>query len=394
MEARATERQQERLGTPVRVLLAATFLMNVGSFAVVPFLAVYLTHTLHLSAWQVGSVLTVQLLCARLLPLATGMVGDRLSHSRNLVTGVLLRGLGFVGLAQSGWFGWVFAASALVGIGSAWYDPSVSAVFAGQPERQRKRTFTLYNQALNAGAVLGPLAGAALIAVDPTLPFYWGGVVFFVMAALLWYYRRHYRTVRTEKRVRDSMSRLWADRRFVRFTCIMVLFWAVYTQLSVSFPLEMMRISGEERWVSALFVVNGTSGVALMFLLRRFIERRPPLQVVRTGLWWLGLSFCLVPLVPGAPLVWLLFCMLLFTLGETMVLPGSDLAIAECTEGEDAGAYFGMYKLSWAAGGTVGNYAGAWLMNQGGEVWPWMVYGAAGFCACVLIGRLERNPAR
>lgn len=69
------------LSFPVQVLLVSTFLMNIGTFAMMPFLVLYLAHTLHFPAWQVAAVLTITLICARVPPFAPcrGQSGERLA---------------------------------------------------------------------------------------------------------------------------------------------------------------------------------------------------------------------------------------------------------------------------------------------------------------------------
>lgn len=382
---------EERVPFSVQLLISATFMMNIGSFAIMPFLVLYLSHTLHFSSWEVATVLTVTLVCARVLPFFTGMIGDRTSHSTTLVSGMIIRGLGFIGYAFFTSFVEMVCSAALIGIGSALYDPSVKAIFAGQTDVQRKRAFTFFNQALNGGAVLGPLVGGLLVTKDPLYPFLCGGGITVLLGILLLFFRKHYQTVRTTLQLGQSFRNVWGNKVFVSFTCIMTLFWIVFSQLHISYPLEAFRITNDEGVVGTLYIVAGIAGVLTMFVIRSSFQKRSPLKVIQIGLLLMGSSFLIVPLFPIPSLIWILFCVVLFTVGETYILPGSDLAIAELVTKEDSGAYYGMSTLSWAVGGTIGNYIGAYLMENGGTFVPWMIYGAISIVGCLLLLQLERQ---
>lgn len=382
---------KDRVPFSVQILISATFMMNIGSFAIMPFLVLYLSHTLHFSSWEVATVLTTTLICARVLPFFTGMIGDRTSHSTTMISGMIIRGIGFIGYAFFTSFFEVICSAALIGMGSALYDPSVKAIMASQPEQQRKSAFTFFNQALNAGAVLGPLVGGLLVTKDPLYPFLCGGGITVLLGIILFFFRTHYRTIRTTSRLGQSFRNIWGNKIFVAFTGIMTLFWVVFSQLHISFPLESFRITQDEGVVGTLYIVAGVAGILTMFVIRSSFQKRPPLRVIQIGLLLMGVSFLIVPLFPVPSLIWVLFCVVLFTVGETYILPGSDMAIAELATQEDSGAYYGMFTLSWAVGGTIGNYLGAYLMENGGTFYPWMIFGAISILACVLLIKVERQ---
>lgn len=375
--------QSERMPISIHLLLYSTFLMNVGQFMVLPFLTIYLTTILHYTPWQVGTVLTVNLLFARILPVVSGVLGDRISHSTNAVAGVAIRGIGFIGYAAFHTFVPLVFASVLTGIGTALYTPSTKAIITTQPEVWRTRAFTRYNQSLNLGAVLGPLLGSLLIGAGIVVPFFLGGGLLLCIAGILFAFRRQYSTKRSESKALDSFIHALRHRTFIFFTLVMILFWIIFTQLTISFPIQAFRISNNNANAGTLFIVNGIAGVLLMFGLGKVFHRYQPIKIVSFGIFCTGLGFGLVPLFPS--IIWLLFCVVVYTLGETLVLPSSDIEIAHLSPREHSGAFFGMSSLSWAIGGTVGNYLGPWLMGQSNTALPWMIYGGIGVVACLLM---------
>ena len=139
----------------VWLVLAVTAVMNAGTFMAVPLLAVLLTRGLHAGPGAVGTVLSGYLIAARGLPVLTGRFADRMPFKVLMVTGCILRAGGLVALAGVHSASAALAAAVLVGAGGAVYDPAMSALLAGQPERIRGRVFTLRNSALTGARLPG-----------------------------------------------------------------------------------------------------------------------------------------------------------------------------------------------------------------------------------------------
>ncbi|KYD25624.1 MDR family MFS transporter [Geobacillus icigianus] len=375
------------LSFSVRLLLISAFLMNTGSFMIVPFLAVYLSKDLHFNAWQVGTVLTVSLVMSRVFPFIAGVIGDRTSHMLTLILGIVLRGCGYLGFAMFSGFGLLTISSAFIGLGGALYDPSVLSIFSSQPEELRKRTFTYLNQFLNAGAILGPLIGGVLILWNPSFPFCLAGSLFIIIALMIFSLRSRYPSSTKSKNILQNIQEVLKHKQFILFTLVMVLFWMMFSQLTVSIPIYAFDISKSEQWVSYIFTVNGVTGILAMFALRKKFMMQAPLSMIRKGLLLMSIAFCLLPAVPS--IVWLMVCILIFTIGETFILPASDMAIADYSNGKSPGSYFGFFDFSWALGGAIGNYLGVWLSHFELRWGGWLIFGVTGLISAILIKLLE-----
>lgn len=380
-----------KITTPIKSLLVSAFLMNAAGFMVIPFLAVYLSKNLDFSPFLVGTVLTTNIVFSRLFPLIGGMLGDRLGHNNNLVIGILVRATGFLGYSLFTSFPMLVVSSIAVGLGGAFYDPSINSIFAHEPEEKRKRIYTYLNQFLNAGAVLGPLIGGALLSLNPQIPFMISAFVFLGVGLILLFYKSQFITPREHTNPYKNLTKVVRHKKFVRYTGVMILFWIMFAQLSVSLPIKFFELTGNETYVSSIFVMNGLSGILLMFLLRKLFVKKSPILLIQLGMLIMGISLSLIGTtsIIYLSLVWVL----LFTLGETLILPSSDVAVSGYSDGQNSGIYFGMFDISWAIGGTIGNYLGAWLVEQEFALNPWSIYIAIGLCGYILLGVLVKDKS-
>lgn len=377
---------KEKLPLHIKILIVSAFLMNAGTFMVSPFLVVYLSINLKFTPIEVGTIISANLICGRALPIVTGLLGDRISHRITLFIGIAIRAFGFIGYGVfTDFWGLVFA-SALTGIGGAFYDPSVTSIFATQDAKNRKRIFTYLNQALNAGAVLGPLFAALLLGIDATTPFIISGLVLVCIFVTLFMFNKQFITQTTTTNVLKSIKEIIGNKAYLKYISAMMLFWAMFAQLTISIPIHVFNITQSEKYISFIFIANGLTGLIFMFFLRKYFEKHEALNLIKIGMLICAASFILIPLTQS--LVWLVLIIVMFTLGETLILPSSDMAVADYSQGNNPGGYFGLFEISFAGGTLIGNYVGMWLMEMN-SIYPWIIYCGITCFTCWLISRLN-----
>lgn len=150
---------------PQYFLLAGSFLIPLGSFAVLPFMSVLLHERLGMGLGAVGVVLAV----ASFVQFSGGVVGaalaERIGLQRTMLLALVIRTVGFgaflPGLSRPVW---AVAALFLVSCGAALYLPANKAyLVTGVTEDRRAPLLSASSSALNAGIALGPIAAAPFV---------------------------------------------------------------------------------------------------------------------------------------------------------------------------------------------------------------------------------------
>ncbi|HEU4326497.1 MAG TPA: MFS transporter, partial [Roseiflexaceae bacterium] len=155
--------QFRSLGRPVQVLLFNQLAITTGFYMLFPYIAVHMSRDLGLEAWLVGLVLGTGNLCQQGLFLLGGSLADRIGFRRVIVAGCALRSVGFLayGLADS--LPTLLLAALLSGLAAALFGPAVRALLAQEAGERRLQAFALFSVFANAGLLLGPLVGMALL---------------------------------------------------------------------------------------------------------------------------------------------------------------------------------------------------------------------------------------
>ncbi|MGK5500202.1 MFS transporter [Streptomyces sp. URMC 125] len=160
-----------RFTGPQRFLLAGSFLIPLGSFAVLPFVSVLLHQRMGMDLGTVGVVLAV----ASLVQFSGGVVGaaiaERLGLQRTMLLALVVRTAGFAaflpGLQRPPV---AVAALLLVSCGAALYLPANKGYLVHRvAEEHRPLLLSAGNSAFNAGIALGPLAAAPLVLGSPAV---------------------------------------------------------------------------------------------------------------------------------------------------------------------------------------------------------------------------------
>jgi FSR family fosmidomycin resistance protein-like MFS transporter len=168
--------------TVFSILLAISFshLLNDTMQSLIPSTYPLLKKSLHLDFGQLGLVTFCFQLTASLLQPFVGMYTDRRPQPYSLAAGMCFSGTGLALLSQADSFPLVLIAVALVGVGSSIFHPEASRLAYLASGGRRGLAQSIFQLGGNAGASLGPLLAAQIIA-----PYGQSRIIWFCLAALL-----------------------------------------------------------------------------------------------------------------------------------------------------------------------------------------------------------------
>ncbi|MED1410930.1 MULTISPECIES: MDR family MFS transporter [Bacillus] len=375
---------------PIRFMLISSFFMAFGYFAVYAFLTIYLLNFLHFSAVQVGTVLTIMTITSRVIPLFSGLIADKIGYIFMMIAGLFLRGIGFIFLGMCSDFYTISISSALIGFGTAFYEPAARAIFGSQATHMRKSLFTYLNLSFNCGAIIGPIAGGFLLLLDPIYAFALAGFLMLLFALIFYFLKNHFQVSTKNTSITLGIQAILQNKNFLLFSLIMIFFYIMFTQLTVALPLHMKNISHSNQLATLVITINAITGVIFMILFRKIFHKYNTLSIIKYGVLLMGISFSLIPLFQHP--YWLFICVILFTIGETLVLPNADIAIANYSNESYTATYFGFYQLSLAFGFIIGNYTGTWFTSNLQKTFvPWVIFGVCGLIGFLSLHSLNKK---
>nr|WP_179278487.1 MFS transporter [Rhodococcus sp. 06-418-1B] len=363
------------LPTASKLLMINNFGISLGFYMVLPFLATYLRGDLGFSVAFVGIVLGLRTFSQQGLFLVGGTLADRWGPRATIITGCALRIVAFGLYATTDSAVGVVTATVAIGVAGAIFSPAVRTYLMRESDTDRAEVFSVYNVFGNAGALVGPLLGAALLSVDFRLIAAIAAAVFAVLTAAQLIALPRQPRIEHHDSVVGSWGLVLRNRRFLIFTLGGCAYFALFNQLYLALPIEAERVTGNPQSVSVVFVVSTVLGIGLQMPVTAAARRLlRPGSAAGLGVGLMGAAF--VPLAVSAPILdtaaesrpiagWLtllwpvILTTAVFSIGIALANPYIMELLGVVGEDRLSGTYYGwFYLVSAVASLVVGSVVG------------------------------------
>ncbi|WP_432176371.1 MDR family MFS transporter [Streptomyces sp. Tue6028] len=386
---------------PARLLMVNQFAINLGFYMLMPYLADHLAHGLGLAAWTVGLVLGVRNLSQQGMFLVGGTIADRYGCKPAILAGCALRTVAFGLLAVADGLPALIAASALTGLAGALFNPAVRAYLAAEAgEARRIEAFAAFNVFYQAGILVGPLAGLALLAWDfaavCTVAALIFGALAIVQARAL---PARPAAERGAEPARRSVAADWrtvaTNRPFLLFAAAMSCSYVLAFQVYLALPLRARELFGERTGsvTGAVFAVSALAALSGQLKLTAWAKRTlPGPQAIAYGLVVMGVAF--LPLVPRpydpvAGVCALVVCAALLAWGGALLYPFEMDTVVRLCGDRLVATHYGAYNTVSGIAVSLGNLGVGALFDTGVSWLPWVVLAGTGLVCAALVVRLH-----
>lgn len=373
-----------------KVLVTNSLSFNLGFYMLMPYLADHLQN-LGFSSAYIGLVIGLRVLSQQGLFLVGGTLGDRFGYKPMILLGCIVRIVGFLLLALSAELSWIIIGAFGTGFAGALFTPSSQAYLAAEyPEsRQRNRVFALQNLAREAGMLLGPLLGLALL----TFSFIFVGLlaasVFAILLVLQWVFLPE-QSDTSPVVARQVFWLEWGEmlrnRPFMAFVVAASMYQVLFHQLYMAIPFHARVQTHDPSVITWVFMVSSCMGVTLQMSVSRWIERSfSTAKGMGWGMTLMGSAFVMLcfsfPPWPALPFI---LCAVLLSLGSMMIYPLLGAYVPHFAPAKKLASYYGLQSCIGGLFAFVGNSSAGWLLEQHFSAnWIWLTLALLGLVSGV-----------
>ncbi|NNU97740.1 MFS transporter [Anoxybacillus sp. EFIL] len=368
----------KKLSTEVRIVLFGVLLIGIGYFMAIPLLSLYLSNYRGLSVFQIGLVLTVLTISQQGFTFFGGILSDRFGVKNSLIYGMLIRIIGFLTFAFSNNSCFFVISSIFVGIGGALFFPASKAIIATVPNSVKSEAFALRSIAVNIGASIGPLLGGLLYKFEFKIVFLCATLVHFIFLLLaLKYVDKNHNNINSNMKIVSQLNKVIKDYKIVFLMLINSGFWALYSQVYITIPLDFTTRFNSDSLVSLLFSINGFLVIILQYRMVKWMNKKFNQSLILTfGMILMAFAFFSLSIFPS---IYAFFTFIIFfTISEILIIPTIDDLTSNISPPGLAGSYLGFVSLGTGIGSLFGNLIGGSLFEQFKSIdliWVnWLIY--------------------
>jgi MFS transporter, DHA1 family, multidrug resistance protein len=361
----------------ILALYVDTLVMAIGFYMLVPLLSVYFINHLGMSTALAGSIIAVSGLAQNGLRFFCGIAADRIGYKKTIMLGVGIRIVGFTLYGIVNHPAGYAVAAFISGLGGALFHPASFGAYARTTSEEMKtRIFSIRETLSNVGFILGPVIGMLLLRFDFSLVCFSSAFMFALAFLLSWILLPQMKGESSKvQKLFPIVKKICNDKSFLGFCLLVIGVWALNVQLYLSVPVRAKVLLEKVDSVSILYMAGAVFMVLLQIPLLRILSNKiQQLHIMALGTFILGLSMLMFSFTVG---FWsMLGAVLIFTLGQMLVVPTMNLLISSFSDSHSFATYFGFTGWSFAIGGFLGNTGGGYLhdlaINSQYSFVPWI----------------------
>jgi MFS family permease len=394
-----TETVSDRPPFLAKLLVAGSGIMALAIAITVPFLAIFLAREMDMAPTTIGLLIGSSVFFSIFAGFLGGTLSDIFGRTRVLLTSMLCVALSFVGFFLSHEVALMFVFNATLALSSASFSPVGKALLSDLlPQEHRVRWFSYQYVMANVGFAVGPLLGVFLGLSGGRSAFLVAALAYGVYFVLLAGSLRTGRAVvenppkQTEgtvlSRFLDSLRAIAMDRRLLVLLIAGLLLESVHMRISALLAQDLdMNFADGARMLAIVMATNAITVVVFQLVASKLVTRWDPVTAIVLG----GvLMFAGMAGFGTATTTWhFVVAMVVFSIGETFIVPSEFAVIDRIAPAERRGSYFGAQTFA-QLGGFVGPYFGGVLLATWNGTVMFFVIGALALASAafyVAVGR-------
>jgi MFS family permease len=399
-----------QLPREIWILFAATLVNRCGTM-VLPFLVLYLTRELNISASHAALALTVYGIAALLTMPVSGWLTDRFGSLFVMRGSLLLSGFMLFLFPLAHHFAAILGITfAFAILNESVRPPSLALVSELVEPQQRKQAFALSRLAVNLGMSVGPAIGGILALYSFRILFFTDGVTSILAALVLMFaWPATLRTNASEPKWDDPEDlgreieaegpsllaashpvadlRAFRNRRMLYFLAALIPTQLVFFQLTSTVPLFLVHyLRLPESIYGTVFTLNTLMIVVLELPLNNAMAQWSHRRTLTLGAFLYAIGFGSFALARGP--IGIFAAVVVWTFGEMILMPGSAAYAAEIAPAGRRGEYMGLYTMSFSFAFSLGPWLGAMLLERHGPQALWGIALVSGCVSTLLMSRI------
>ena len=334
-----------------KLILITVFLMRIGQFMLLPFLAIYLIKHYHISPADIGIIVGTGPLIYGMVSIFSGIVVDKIGVKPTIIVSLLIGAFTIFFFFKISSFYWFFLMNVLTGITRSLFDVSSKSYgITSLSHEERKVFFGLRFISVNSAAAIGPIIGDYFAAYNSLVAFKIGGVFYLLLGIMsIWTLRNTNKMECFTKidghtffNVKKTIMKNHALQLLVLASFII---WIVYSQLDSTLPQYLYATLKNGVHIYALLLIFNALGCTLLqIFISHLSAYYKEMTLIYLSLFLFAIGYVLFGLCLNIYLLFL--AMMAIVIAESILVPLNDSLLAKISPPEKMGTYYGIMSTA------------------------------------------------
>jgi len=376
---------------PFKVLVLATFIDRLGGFLLFPFFSIYLIIRFDVGATQVGILFAMSSGGTIMGSTIGGALADKYGRRSMLLLGLISSGIGSIlmGLVDNLYIFFIIAA--FLGVLGGLGRPARQAMVVDLlPQDKQAEGFGILRVFVNLSASIGPILGGILASQSYMLLFIADAVSSLITALIVFIVIPETKPEQQEDKPEESVIStligykvVFKDSLYIIFLAVSAITVLVYMQMNSTLSVFLLTEHGfPPEGFGLLLSMNALMVVLFQFWITKRISKYAPMKMMAFGTLFYMIGFGMYGFISETYLFFV--AMAILTVGEMVVIPVSQAAVAHFAPEDKRGRYMAVYGYHWSIPTLFGVIIAGLIMDYFKPILVWYLAGI--LCLMAVIG--------
>lgn len=334
-----------------------------------PYLMIYVGERLDLAMTPAASLMTLNAITAMIASVIAGPITDRTGRRGTMIVGLVAMGLTYLAMIPANSLFAFAVLMALRGFVNPLFRVGSDAMIADLiPEEKRADAYALSRLSKNVGVALGPTLGGFAATISYSITFVIAAITLIIFGLIIAFFIRETKpetdSVPAPNQTRFSgYSHLIKDQQLLQFIGAFTL-----TQICATILWVLLGVYAKDNYQiieSQYGFIPMTNALMVVFFqvwVTRYTQRRSPQWMLFIGTLIYSLGVGSIAL--GYTFWGFWISMVVFTIGELILLPTATTYVANLAPTDMRGRYMSVFTFTWGIGSGLGPIIGGFLNDQ------------------------------
>ena len=365
-----------------KVLVLATFIDRLGAFILFPFYSLYITKHFGVGMVEVGILFSIFSAGNIFGSTIGGALADKYGRRAMILLGLVVSGISNISMGLVNDLYVFYFLALFLGLVGNFGGPARQAMVADLlPKEKQAEGFGILRVAFNLSAVIGPILGGFIVTQSYMLLFILDAVCSIITAIIVYLVIPETKPQKLDNEPEETIVKsivgykeVLKDRVFVLFLSVSAITVLVYMQMNSTLSVFLRDVHGfPEQGFGLLLSMNAIIVVFFQFWITKKISKYPPMKMMAFGVLFLMIGFSMYGFISEPYLFFI--AMAIITVGEMIVFPIGQVAVASLAPEDKRGRYMAVYGFQWAIPNLFGVLVAGLVMEFIGPNWVWYFAG-------------------